>query len=62
MFGYGSSPEKKLAKKFNKILLFQTIKWKILKTEKTHFILVLENLGNGIFHEYDSLFDKEIGK
>ena len=35
MFGYGSSPEKKLAKKFNKILLFQTIKWKILKTKNT---------------------------
>ena len=50
MFGYGSSPENKLAKKINKILLLQTIKWKILKTEKTHFILVLENLGNGIFH------------
>ena len=50
MFGYGSSPEKKLAKKFNKIILFQTIKRKILKTEKIHFILVLENLGNGIFH------------
>ena len=49
-------------KKLNRILLFQTIKWKILKTEKTHFILVLENLGNGIFHEYDSLFDKELGK